>query len=89
MVEALEAVRAAFLVVSFSSDWLYPTAESKAILRALQANGVPTTYLDIPNDYGHDAFLLPNQAFSEAVSSFLDNVQRRVRSDGGVDRGLA
>jgi len=89
LVEALEIVRAAFLVVSFSSDWLYPTAESKAIVRALQANGIPTTYLDIPNAYGHDAFLLPNQAFSEAVSSFLDNVQRRVRSDEGMDRGLA
>ena len=89
LVEALEVVRAAFLVVSFSSDWLYPTAESKAIVRALQANGIPTTYLDIPNAYGHDAFLLPNQAFSEAVSSFLGNVQQRVRSDGGEDRRLA
>ena len=85
LVEALEDVRAEFLVVSFSSDWLYPTSESKAIVRALQANGVPTTFIDIPNAYGHDAFLLPNERFSEAVSSFLANVQRRVR--GGAARG--
>jgi homoserine O-acetyltransferase len=85
LVEALEEVRAEFLVVSFSSDWLYPTSESKAIVRALQANGVPTTFIDIPNAYGHDAFLLPNERFSEAVSSFLANVQQRVR--GHAARG--
>ena len=80
LVEALEHVRAEFLVVSFSSDWLYPTAESKAIVRALHANGIPTTFLGIPNAYGHDAFLLPNASFSEAVSGFLENVQHRVRA---------
>ena len=80
LVEAFEDVRAEFLVVSFSSDWLYPTPESKEIVRALQANGVPTTFIEIPNAYGHDAFLLPNEQFSEAVSSFLANVQRRVRA---------
>jgi len=81
LVEAFEHVRAEFLLVSFSSDWLYPTPESKEIVRALQANGVPTTFIEIPNAYGHDAFLLPNEEFSEAVSSFLANVQRRVRAD--------
>ena len=80
LVESLERVRAHFLVVSFSSDWLYPTAASKELVRALQANGVPTTFIDIPNAYGHDAFLLPNDQLSETVSSFLANVQRRVRS---------
>lgn len=79
LVEALEKVRAEFLVVSFSSDWLYPTADSKEIVQALQANGVPTTFLEIPNAYGHDAFLLPSETLSEAVTSFLANVQRCVR----------
>jgi homoserine O-acetyltransferase len=81
LVEAFEDVRAEFLVVSFSSDWLYPTAESKEIVRALQANGVPMTFIEILNAYGHDAFLLPNEQFSEAVSSFLANVQQRVREN--------
>ena len=79
LVEALERVQAHFLVVSFSSDWLYPTAASKELVRALQANAVPTTFFEIPNAYGHDAFLLPNAQLAETVSSFLANVQQRVR----------
>ena len=83
LVEAFEGVRAEFLVVSFSSDWLYPTVESKEIVKALQANGVPTTFLEIPNAYGHDAFLLPSESLSEAVSGFLASVQRCVREGEG------
>jgi homoserine O-acetyltransferase len=79
LVEALEDVRAEFLVISFSSDWLYPTADSKEIVQALQANGVPTTFVEIPNAYGHDAFLLPSETLSDAVTNFLANVQRCVR----------
>jgi homoserine O-acetyltransferase len=83
LVEAFEGVRAEFLVVSFSSDWLYPTVESKEIVKALQANGVPTTFLEIPNAYGHDAFLLPSESLSEAVGGFLASVQRCVREGEG------
>ncbi|MCD6287043.1 MAG: homoserine O-acetyltransferase, partial [Anaerolineae bacterium] len=79
LVKALEAVRSEFLVVSFSSDWLFPTSESKEIVRALQANGVPTTFLEIPNSYGHDAFLLPSEELSVMVSGFLQNVHDKVR----------
>jgi homoserine O-acetyltransferase len=79
LVEALEPVQAEFLVVSFSSDWLYPTSGSKEIVRALQANGVPTTFIEIPNAYGHDAFLLPSEELADSVSSFLANVYRRER----------
>jgi homoserine O-acetyltransferase len=86
LVEALERVQSEFLVISFSSDWLYPTAESKEIVRALHANGVPTTFIDIPNLYGHDAFLLPNDQLAESVTGFLANVQRRVRQEKGGAR---
>jgi homoserine O-acetyltransferase len=79
LVEALEGVRSEFLVVSFSSDWLFPTSEAKVIVKALQANGVPTTYLDIPNAYGHDAFLLPSEALNEVVANFLTAVHDRIR----------
>jgi homoserine O-acetyltransferase len=81
LVEAFEGVRAEFMVVSFSSDWLYPTVESKEIVKALQANGVPTTFLEIPNAYGHDAFLLPSESLSAAVSGFLASVQRCMRQN--------
>ena len=80
LVQAFERVRAEFLVVSFSSDWLFPTYQSKEIVRALKANGVPTTFLEIPSRYGHDAFLLPNPQLAETVTGFLANVQRRVRA---------
>jgi homoserine O-acetyltransferase len=68
LVRAFEDVQAEFLIISFSSDWLYPTAASKEIVRALQANGIPTTFLEIPNAYGHDAFLLPSVELNETIS---------------------
>ncbi len=79
--DIISHVKAEFLVVSFSSDWLYPTAESKEIVKALQANGVPTTFLEIINPYGHDAFLLPNEELATAVSGFLAHVYARVRQE--------
>jgi homoserine O-acetyltransferase len=79
LLEAFEGVRAEFLVISISSDWLYPTYQSKEIVKALKANGVPTTFIELASDYGHDAFLLPNEQLSGAVTGFLANVQRRVR----------
>ncbi|HME51004.1 MAG TPA: homoserine O-acetyltransferase [Candidatus Lokiarchaeia archaeon] len=70
---AFKDVTASFLVLSFTSDWLYPPELSKQIVTALQANGVSVTYLNIESNYGHDAFLLPNDAFEKAVRSFLKN----------------
>ena len=81
LLEALASVQSEFLVISFSSDWLYPTYQSKDLVRALQANGIPTTFIEIPSHYGHDAFLLPNDQLAGAVSDFLANVQQHVRLD--------
>ncbi len=85
LVKAFERIapRTRFLVVSFSSDWLFPTSQSKQIVKALKANGVPTSFVEIPSDYGHDAFLLPNDAFEGAVHGFLASVHRRVRKGAG------
>ncbi len=87
LVEALGGVTAEFLVVSFTSDWLFPTHQSKELVRALQANGVRTTFLEIASSYGHDAFLLPNAELGGAVSAFLGQVLARERAKprgGGV-----
>ena len=87
LIEALEGTRSEFLVVSFTSDWLFPTYQSKEIVRALHANGLPTSFLEIPSRYGHDAFLLPSPELAEAVAGFLDNLLRRGRAgspQGGV-----
>jgi homoserine O-acetyltransferase len=80
LIEALEGVTAEFLVVSFTSDWLFPTYQAKELVRALQANGVRTTFLEIATRYGHDSFLLPNDELADAVSAFLAHVQARERA---------
>lgn len=79
LVEALSDVTTEFLVVSFTSDWLFPTHQSKELVRALQANGVRTTFLEIASDYGHDTFLLPNPELASAISAFLRQVSARER----------
>jgi homoserine O-acetyltransferase len=81
LIEALADVKARFLVVSFTSDWLFPTYQSKEIVKALQANGIPTTFLEITSSYGHDAFLLPSEELADAVTAFLVDVQERVRRE--------
>jgi homoserine O-acetyltransferase len=69
------------LVISFTSDWLFPTAQSKEIVRALKANGLPTASIEIPSDYGHDAFLLPNDQLESAIGGFLSAVHRDVERE--------
>ena len=85
LVEAMADVRAEFLVVSFSSDWLFPTHQAREIVRALQANGVSTTFLEIPSDYGHDSFLLPNPQLGDAVRGYLAHVHKRVQARAWED----
>ena len=86
LVAAFEKVRAEMLVISISSDWLFPTPQSKEIVRALKACGVPTTFLELDSSHGHDAFLLPSEPLAATIAAFLENVQRRVRA-GGADGG--
>lgn len=89
LVQAFAGVRAEFLVISFTSDWLFPTYQSKELVRALQANGVLTTFLEIPSAYGHDAFLLPNEQLANAVSGFLAHTQERIRRERAADANMA
>ena len=65
-----------FLVVSFTSDWLYPSYHSKDLVRALTAAGGDVTYLDILSTWGHDAFLLEVETMTELLSSFLGRLAR-------------
>jgi homoserine O-acetyltransferase len=65
-----------FLVVSFTSDWLYPSYQSREIVSALKANGADVTYCDVDSDYGHDAFLLEVNTLTQLISDFLARVCR-------------
>ncbi len=60
-----------FCVVSFSSDWLFPTAESRAIVRALNAAAANVSFTEIVTDKGHDAFLLDEPDFHATLAGFL------------------
>jgi len=61
-----------FLVISFKSDWLYPSYQSQEIVRHLKRRWVDTTYCELPSTYGHDAFLMDVDAQQELVTHFLD-----------------
>ena len=69
--KALANVKARFLVVSFTSDWLFPPYQSKEIVSALRRNNKDVSYAEKKSDYGHDAFLLEVEALSRLISNFL------------------
>jgi homoserine O-acetyltransferase len=62
-----------FCLFSFTSDWLYPTAESRAVVRALNAAGARASFVEIATDKGHDAFLLDEPTLNAALAGFLDS----------------
>lgn len=59
-------------VVSFTSDWLYPTSESRMVVHALAGAGVPVSFTEIESNAGHDAFLLPVPAMDDLMTHVLD-----------------
>jgi homoserine O-acetyltransferase/O-succinyltransferase len=65
-----------FCLISFTSDWLYPTAESRAIVHALNAVTANVSFVEIATDKGHDAFLLDEPEFFATLRGFLDGCAR-------------
>jgi homoserine O-acetyltransferase len=63
--------RPEFLVVSFTSDWLYPPEQSRDLAQQLTQNGFPVQSKTLSTPYGHDSFLIENPPFSELVGGFL------------------
>lgn len=63
-----------FLVVSFTSDWLYPSHHSKELVSALTGAGCDATYLDIESSWGHDAFLLEVDTMTDLIGGFLNRL---------------
>ncbi len=80
---AFASTRARFCVVSFDSDWLYPTAESKRIVQALVAAGRHASFVELSSPFGHDAFLLDPPGLNEVVDGFLKAVESAAKSAGG------
>ena len=73
LVGAFQDHKTRFLIISFSSDWLYPTKNSKDIVIALNASGANVAFAEIKTDKGHDSFLVNEPEFLETLKGFLDS----------------
>ncbi len=69
---AFKGSQTRFCVVSFTSDWLFPTSESRAIVHALNAGGASVSFVEIDSDKGHDAFLLDVPDLFATTSGFIN-----------------
>lgn len=76
LAHAFRDTKVRFCVVSFSSDWLYPTVESRTVVHALNAVAANVSFLEVQTDKGHDAFLLDEPVFHETLSGFIDGTIR-------------
>lgn len=74
--KSLKPAKCSALVLSFTSDWLFPAVQSKQIVRALLSLGHPVSYCNIESDCGHDAFLLEDELaiYGGMIRGFLDNL---------------
>ena len=70
--KAFEKSNTKFFIISFTSDWLYPTPENRDIVIALNAIGKDVAFTEITSDKGHDSFLLDVPNFLNAVKNFLN-----------------
>ena len=72
LADALAKVTARVCLISFDTDWLYPTAESRIIAHALNAAGAPVSFVELSAPFGHDSFLLDVPAQDRVIAGFLN-----------------
>jgi homoserine O-acetyltransferase len=76
LANAFRDTKTRFCVVSFTSDWLFPTSESRTVVHALNAVAANVSFVEIETDRGHDAFLLDEPEFHATLAGFLDSAAR-------------
>ena len=81
LVEAFQNQKTKFLVISFSSDWLYTTKENKDIVIALNASGADVSYSEITTDKGHDSFLVEEPEFLDTLKGFIDSMHDKFKNE--------
>jgi len=74
---AFAGLKTKFLVISFTSDWLFPPYQSKEIVSALRHNNIDAIYMEFESDYGHDAFLLEVEQEGRLISNFLEHGRKQ------------
>ena len=77
LANAFKGTKTRFCVFSFTSDWLYPTPESRAVVQALSAAAAEVSFVEIATDKGHDAFLLDEPEFRATLAGFLEGAAER------------
>lgn len=78
LADVFAGTKVRFCILSFTSDWLYTTAESKNLVRALNAVAADVSFSEIASDKGHDSFLLDIPEFKAAIRGFIDGSAARV-----------
>jgi homoserine O-acetyltransferase/O-succinyltransferase len=73
-----EKAKARFLVLSFTSDWLYPSYQSQEIVRALRSRNLDVAYCELPSNYGHDAFLVDVAEQTDLIRGFLKSTFKAI-----------
>ncbi|MEK7778836.1 MAG: homoserine O-acetyltransferase [Pseudomonadota bacterium] len=71
---AFQAVKASFLILSFTSDWRFSPERSREIVKALLDNNLNVSYAEIASNQGHDSFLMENDHYHELVRAYLNNI---------------
>ena len=79
---AMSGIKSRCLMVSFSSDWLYPTDMAREMVQAMKKNGLSASFCEINADCGHDAFLLPSERLNTLLAGFLENVHQSLAEQG-------
>jgi homoserine O-acetyltransferase len=77
LADAFRGTKARFCIVSFTSDWLFPTSESRALVHALNAAAANVSFVEIPTDKGHDAFLLDEPELFKVLRGFIEGCAER------------
>lgn len=75
--EAFEGTKTRFCIISFTSDWLFPTSENRAIVHALNAVAANVSFVEIHSDQGHDAFLLDEPELDKVLAGFINGCAER------------
>ena len=76
LANAFKGTKTRFCVVSFTSDWLFPTSDSRAVVHALNAAGASVSFVEVETDKGHDAFLLDEPVLTATMNGFINSAAR-------------